>query len=72
MRESSFSQSAFAFAFVVLVDALENFAHVFHLFEEGLGNENRALLGGGEGEAVAWARVNFYNFSAEFVLLLQN
>jgi len=56
----------------VLVDAIEDFAHVFDLFEERIGDENGAFLGGSESEAIAGARVDFDNFACYFVLLLED
>ena len=56
----------------VLVDPIENFTHVFDLFEEGVGDVDGTFLSGGKREAIAGTRINFNNLSGQFVLLLQN
>ena len=55
-----------------VVHALERIAHVFDLLPERGVDEDGLALGGGEGEAIARARVEFDEFAAEFVLLLEN
>jgi len=54
------------------VDAVEDFAHVFDLFEEGVGDVDGAFLRGGQRETIARAGIDFHNLAGEFVLLLQN
>ena len=56
----------------VLVDPIENFAHVFDLFEERVCHIDRTFLSGGKREAIAGTRINFNNLSGQFVLLLQD
>lgn len=56
----------------VLIDPIENFAHVFDLFEERVGHIDGTFLSGGKRQAIAGAGVDFNNLSGEFVLLLQN
>src|SRR5207249_10602693 len=56
----------------VLVDAVKHFTHVLDLFEEGMGDEDRAFLGSGEGEAITGAGIDFDDFAGELVLLLQD
>ena len=55
-----------------IIHPLQRFAHVLDLFPERGGNEDGLVLRGGEGEAIARARVEFDEFAAEFVLLLEN
>ena len=55
-----------------LVDAVEDFAHVFDLFEEVGGNVNRTFLRGGQRQAIARARVDFHDLAGELVLLLED
>jgi len=56
----------------VLVDPIENFAHVFDLFEESVGDVDRTFLSGGKRKAITGTRINFNNLSGQFVLLLQD
>src|ERR1041384_3148174 len=62
---------SFGFA-AVLINPIENFAHIFDLFEQSIGHINGAFLSCGKREAIAGASVNFNNLSGQFVLLLQN
>lgn len=57
-----------------LVDAIEDCAHILDLLEEGGRDENGFLLRGGDGEAVAGARIHLDNFPGrlQFILLLQD
>ena len=55
-----------------LVDPVQHFAHVLDLLEQRRGDKNRFFLRGGDGQAIAGARVNLHDFPGDFVLLLQN
>src|SRR5207247_1472203 len=72
-REGGAEEAGLRLVFAaIFVDALQDFGHVFHLFEKGTGDVDRPLLGGGNGQAVARARIDLDQFAAEFILLLEN
>src|SRR5665213_3598502 len=54
------------------IDSVEDFAHVLNLVKKRGSDENRLLLRGGDGQAIAGSRVHLDNFPREFILLLQN
>ena len=47
-------------------------AHVFDLLKKGGGDIDSAFLRGGQGQAIAGAGVNFHDFAAQFVFLLED
>src|SRR5687767_9103299 len=56
----------------ILIDSLQDLRHILHLFEQSGGDENWTLLGGGDGQTITGARINFHNFPAQLILLLEN
>jgi hypothetical protein len=56
----------------VLADAFEIFSHVLDLLKQGIGNIDGSFLGGGQGQAIAGAGVNFDDLAPQLILLLQN
>ena len=61
----------FALAAAVLVDLFQPFGHVFDLVEERCRNVEGPLLGGGQSKAIAGTRIDFNDFTAQFILLLR-
>ena len=49
------------------IDPVQHLAHVLDLFKKFGGDENRFLLRGGDGEAIAGTRVHLDDFPRQFV-----